>query len=71
MRKAVINRQGDIKLLSTHYLDGMNVTQVHNLNDKQLIAFVKGDNNFYLVDKESGSSTPIANPTGNDVYHCI
>ena len=71
VRKAVINRQGNVKLLSTKYLLGKDVTQVHNLSEKQLIAFVEGDNNFYLVDKESGSSTPIANPSGNDVYHCI
>ena len=71
MREAEIDEQGNVKLLETLFLEGKSVTHLHNLNEKQLIAFVHGDKDFYIIDKESGYLTPIVNPSGKTFYISI
>ena len=41
------------------------MTQLNNINENELIAFVYNDKNFYLIEKESGKTTVVANPTGD------
>ena len=40
VREAEIDEQGNVKLMPSHFLKGKHVSQVHNLNEKTLIAFV-------------------------------
>ena len=63
VRVAEMDQSGNIKLLPTNFLKGQTVTQVHSINETELIAFVYNDKNFYLVEKESGKTTAVANPT--------
>ena len=63
VRVAEMDQSGNIKLLQTNFLKGQTVTQVHSINETELIAFVYNDKNFYLVEKESGKTTAVANPT--------
>ena len=71
LRQAEMDELGNMKLLPNHFLEDKWVTQIHNLNASQLIAFVWNDSNFYLVDKDSGKLTEITNPSRNNFYHSI
>ena len=49
-----MNDEGDLKLTKTEYLRDKDVYQVLELNKEELIAFVHGDANFYVINKVSG-----------------
>ena len=74
VREAEMDEQGNVKLLPTNYLNDRDVSHVHNLNAKQMIAFVLSDKNVYLIDKQdklTGNPTAIAYLKGDPIYYCI
>ena len=60
-----------MKLLPKQLMKGKLVSQLHNLDENQMIVFVNKESKFYLVEKKSGELTKIANPSGNIVIHSI
>ena len=71
IKVAEIDKEGNVELLPKGYLKGKNVTQIHNINDLRLIAFVHNDKNFYLINKKTDNIIYISNPTGESIYNSI
>ena len=51
IRVAEMNEQGNVKPLENVYLKGKTVSQLHNLSEDKLIAFVDKSKDIYVVDK--------------------